>query len=546
MSVNCEITKFGFAIPLEAFRARIGGDKALKKIFNALTTTEIIQPGRPKVIAGTSRHAYRIDRKSGLMYIPKVKGASFARMKTKLGFPVIDAVNVPIEEPLRRLPVDILEPNEPLYECQEVAIDWVTTIQGPAYLQMDTGLGKTRVGCGVIAARGVPALVVVPTDAIATQWVEEFSAIYPKMKVAIYRNQTKTYKKVPPSPTTHDAVIIIINTFRDKTPEFMDGYGTVILDEAHEYHSKSNSNALWLAEASPYALGLSATPIDRMDGMDRYVQLHLGNVIYPKTIPDFDVDAVNFKGQVRIVEYTGNPEYCETVLTPSGTMSAIMTIGAMIKDPHRMMMIAAEIERLYLMHLNDDAASFGLGADSDGKIRRHGVFVFAETREFLPALRETLMKRPKLADTEIFAPEIGISILRGGVAKDAVGTAKKAGSHIVLTTYGFSRRGISLPDMTSIVLATPRRHGLVQILGRILRRGSDESIIRQVVDIVDVSIGLKSQVTDRRKIYKIKNYSMSKVKVHWSDVEHVETEDEVESEDPDLSEMTIDDLLAGL
>ena len=112
-------------------------------------------------------------------------------------------------------------------------------------------------------------------------------------------------------------------------------------------------------------------------------------------------------------------------------------------------------------------------------------------------------------------PARAISILRGGVARDAVGKARAAGAHVVLTTYGFSRRGISLPDMTALVLASPRRHGSTQTLGRILRRGSDESILRVIVDVVDVCTGLKSQSTERKRAYTMKGYPDTKIKYSY-------------------------------
>ena len=86
---------------------------------------------------------------------------------------------------------------------------------------------------------------------------------------------------------------------------------------------------------------------------------------------------------------------------------------------------------------------------------------------------------------------------------------------MVLTTYGFSRRGISLPDMTALVLASPRRHGSTQTLGRILRRGSDESILRVIVDVVDVCTGLKSQSTERKRAYTMKGYPVTKIKYSY-------------------------------
>jgi hypothetical protein len=568
--VYAEVGRRGLMIPLDAFRARVGGEASLKKILGALSITEKVHPGRPRGMARAVHHAYSVERGAlapGALLIPRIKGLPFLRARTQAGLPLLDGVraapdtigadgqpnpNAPLPPP-RRIAASRLAAEEPLYEYQEAAIEYLCGPAGPfgdsagpcggvAYLQMDTGLGKTRVGCGVIARRGEAALVVVPTDAIANQWVDEFAEIYPGMKVEVYHNppakRAGLRGKAPPGPQTHDVVLVIINTFRDKTPDFMEGFGTVILDEAHEYHSAHNRRALWLSQTRA-VLGLSATPEERPDGLDRYVLLHLGPIILPKTVPGFDVCAVSFRGEVRALEYAGHPDHCETATTPSGTMSAILTIGNVIRDQARLRLVAAEVERLYHLHETaapDELCRLGLGprpeaaatpAHPTGEVRRHGVFVFAEHREYLPALRAALLERLQPAD--ILAPELGaagraatvdadkVSILRGGVAKTAVGVARRAGAHIVLTTYGFSRRGISLPDMTCIVEATPRRNGLRQILGRILRRGSDESIVRQVVDIVDMRTGLRSQAADRRKIYLEKGYPISRAAASWED-----------------------------
>jgi hypothetical protein len=239
-------------------------------------------------------------------------------------------------------------------------------------------------------------------------------------------------------------------------------------------------------------------------------------------------------------------------------MSAILTINGVLKDPARMDLVAAETERLYMLHERgtpEELAAAGLGprpasaataAHPAGEIRRHGVFVFAETRDYLPALREALQRR--MGGAEIVAPELEptrVSILRGGVAKTAVGDARRARAHIVLTTYGFSRRGISLPDMTAIVEATPRRNGMRQILGRILRRGSDESIVRQVVDIVDCRTGLKGQAADRRKIYREKGYPISKVAVSWDSGAAPAAEAAAQDEDSAFADWTSEELLAA-
>ena len=560
-SVYAEVGRRGLIIPLGPFRARVGGAAPLRKILSALSVTERPHPGRPRGIGATTRQAYTIERVLGaeMLLIPRIKGAALLRARTRAGRPLLDGVrpaperlgggeanpNAPLPPPCR-IPAERLAAEEPLYDYQEAVVGFLCGAAGPfgpaaagpwgggaAYVQMDTGLGKSRVGLAFIARRGEAALIVVPTDALATQYLDEMAECYPALRAAVYHNPPKGSRRAAPGPRTHDVVVIIVNTFRDKPPEFLEGFGAVVLDEAHEYHSVHNSRALWLSQTRA-VLGLSATPEERPDGLDLYVPLHLGAVVMPCTIPGFDVSAVSFRGEVRLVEYAGHPDHCETAVTAAGTMSAVLTIGAMCRDPARMRLVAAEVDRLCRLHETAgpaEQARLGLGPrpaaaasprHPAGGVRRHGVFVFAEHRAFLPALRAALLER--LPPSDILAPELDgppaaapISVLRGGVAKTAVGSARRAGAHVVLTTYGFSRRGISLPDMTCIVAATPRRNGLRQILGRVLRRGSDESIVRQVVDIVDVRTGLRGQAADRRKVYNDKGYPISKVAASWED-----------------------------
>jgi hypothetical protein len=106
---------------------------------------------------------------------------------------------------------------------------------------------------------------------------------------------------------------------------------------------------------------------------------------------------------------------------------------------------------------------------------------------------------------------VPLAVLRGGVRSEYLEQVRKKGARVVLTTYGYSRRGVSLPRMTAIVLASPRRNGLMQILGRITRKGDDMTIVRQVVDIVDVNTMYRGQFYDRKEAYKLRDWPVSVV-----------------------------------
>ena len=108
---------------------------------------------------------------------------------------------------------------------------------------------------------------------------------------------------------------------------------------------------------------------------------------------------------------------------------------------------------------------------------------------------------------------------------------------IVLTTYGYSRRGVSFPNMTAEVLASSRRNGFMQIGGRIERQGSDTSIRRVIVDFVDVRTSLHSQHRDRKHTFEMKGYKRYVVRQAWNDTEPpkpIAEEDEAEFDIYDL------------
>lgn len=529
------ITARGLRIPTAALIGRLGGRRPYQKFLAALTVTEKAQPGRPKAYARARRSAHRAE---GLdLYVPRVKAPVL--LGRVLESVHEDPAFVEARRQIRAIPEGSLVPAQPFYDYQLAAVEYLCDPGGPlapggagsAYVQMGTGMGKSRFGMAVAARGRGPVFIVVPTKAIRIQWMDEFREVFPDLSVGAYDNPPKNSRKVPAGPATHDVVVGIVNTVRAKDPGFFAGYATVILDEAHEYSSPKNIQVLWLVQEATYVLGLSATPAERPDGLDRVVSHFLGKPIWAETdIPGFDIADVNFRGRVREVEYEGDPDHCETAVSAAGTVSAIETVGNIVQDPARLRLVAAEVERVYRLHETEGEETlraFGLGprpADvatdnyPAGDVRTHGVFVFAEHREYLPALRQALLERFAPEDVEV--PEIDEEtapvVLRGGATRDQIGHAHRA--RIVLTTYGYSRRGVSIVEMTTIVLATPRRHGMNQILGRVTRRGSDESILRLVIDIKDVRTALKSQNTDRRKVYKEKGYPIYRVKVAHTDV----------------------------
>jgi hypothetical protein len=532
VAVECYVTSKGVIMNSEALVFRLGGRAAMNKLLSALTVTEIPQLGRPKC-APIKRRAYYtayLCAQEGLPQKAQVPTMCYVFPRATLPVLARFAQRTVVDSAIKnawgsapRFNTASDAPTIPLYSYQKAAIEF-TCAGSPRhqYMQMGTGLGKTRYAIAAAVRNGGSTFVVVPTKAIREQWLEEIASLFPTLRRTVYDNAHIQCRKPAVSAETYDFVIGIINTVRTQAEGFFSGYTTVIFDEAHELSSPVNLKALWLTQEVPWVLGISATPIERPDGLDRIVCHFLGKpIIAEKDIPNFDIGAVNFCGRVREVNYSASPEYCETVLTSAGTVSAIGTVGLIVSDPERLSLVASEVSRAYNLHNTaTNPNSLGLGLAPCGQVRTHGVFVFAEHRAYLPALRIELLKHfnsdeiavPELEDNVIQEdnPELQkVATLRGGATNEDMNQARK--TRIVLTTYGYSRRGVSLVDMTTIVLASPRRNGMRQILGRITRRGSDESIVRLVIDIRDVRTALKGQSSDRRSIYKEKNYPIFQV-----------------------------------
>ncbi len=270
--VTAFVGRDGIRIPRDALLARLGA-KNYKKFTKSMTVVENVHPGKPKGMGRITRTAFfheRIPPTAGadpvdFIVVPRARAA----VLVGLNIVALKAAN-PLPAP-RTVAFKLSEELFPdgLYDYQMVAIDYLCSVvftaarvaahNATAYLQMGAGLGKTLTTAGLMVRLRVPVLYVVPTRDLAQQGLDELKAALPSVRCAFYENKAVKTKKGAPTAATHDVVFIVINTYREKTPEFMEGYGLTIFDEAHELHSPVNSKALRLAQTR-YVLGMSATP----------------------------------------------------------------------------------------------------------------------------------------------------------------------------------------------------------------------------------------------------------------------------------------------
>lgn len=402
------------------------------------------------------------------------------------------------------------------YDYQIIGANHIVELfetQHAVYAQLDTGMGKTLLAAAVFEKMNKKTIIVCMTIALAQQMIADFKSAFPELTIIQYDESKKT--KI--DYLSYDVLVFVNITFSRQAPATFNAFELLIIDEAHLYTSETNNRILWMTQNFKNVLALSATPTGHPNKLDNFPLLFFGRPVEISKLQNVDIAATNFKVSVNKIEYFGDESkpWCMNVIQ-NGVVSAISTINNLSRDPHRNQMISNIIVDL--------------------RKKGHGVMIFSELREHLVRIQEYLKQS---------GIESEISVLMSGVADDTLEVAKDNKEHVVLTTYGYSRVGISLVSMTAVVLATPRRNGTAQVIGRILRKGSDESVVREIYDIVDMNIGLKSQFSTRQKIYKERSYPMNVTKVSFKEIKY-DLKQAAPDEAPKVSDADYDEFIDKL
>ena len=445
----------------------------------------------------------------------------------------------------------------PLYTNQQSVLEYLLDNQfsdkaiiagrANANLKMPAGSGKTRLGLGLAKALGLKTLVVVPTEYLMLQWKEEYEDMFGDGYTAgLYSGKYKTDGHV---------VIGIINSLLRVAPEYFDKFGFVIFDESHDYCSETFSEIFWRAQRV-CNLSLTATPDERKDGFDRALKMHFGPIIDVKTLPNYKDDSVAFTGSVEAIKYVGPDAFTGIVLNEKmGLISVPHMIAQFIRDPYRNKLIINKAMELYNqnrhIYIFTDQRAHAFALRDMFKVANVLVDIDVNTGDDTgdnandnigdnandnPAddnkdacITEVVDKLDNLNiiqgndtdNTESIANIEGVNnhVLIGGVKKDVMDDAKeKKERSIIITTYGYSYRGVSIKHMDSLIIATPRASKFTQIIGRIKRKGGDASIPRKVIDIIDSATPLKKQFSERKKAYIREQLDIKTSNVRWNEL----------------------------
>ena len=255
-------------------------------------------------------------------------------------------------------------------------------------------------------------------------------------------------------------------------------FGLVVFDEAHHAPSEYFSKALPIITCHK-SLALSATP-KRSDKTERVLFWYMGEISY-NAPPN-----INNRVTVKAYNYdVKDKNFKEARMRFGGDVNRPQTINRLTAIDRRNQFIVDNIME---------------AMDEEGR----KILVLSDRIEHL----ETLKKM--IDDIDRYTCEFYI----GGMKQTKLDQSSEA--DIILGSYGMAAEGLDIPELNTLVLATPRSD-VEQAVGRITRK-LDHPVQPLIIDMVDMLPCFTNQGIKRRNFYKKLQYNIEVYEVEDSKV----------------------------
>lgn len=398
-----------------------------------------------------------IEQGTGNLIVPRGFGYRLPGMAKRYGEPVT------WEDQRRTLPEVAFEFIGHLRPYQQTAVD-ACTKRDWGLLCAPTGAGKTVMASAIIAKRKQPALVVVHTKELMTQWIDRLQAFLnvPKDEIGVIGNGKKRMGDM--------VTVALVQTLYGCADDVSEHVGIVVADECHRVPSRTFTEAITAFDCK-FMLGLSATPY-RRDGLSAMIGWYLGDTTHRIQAGQLVESGALCRAEVKQVEtdfatrLDASLEYSKVLLELSN-------------DENRNHLVAQWTAR---------------EASTSGGI----VLCLSDRKQHCKTLQE-ILQHAHAIDAEVLTGNLSnskraalVDRLRAGKIKTLIATGQLVGE------------GFDLPGIESILLATPLKFSgrVIQYIGRSLRPSEGKTNAR-IIDFVDSSVGvLQSGAKSRESLYR--------------------------------------------
>ena len=377
------------------------------------------------------------------VYLPRHYGFENFGPAQKNSLPHGQTINLEFNGTLRDIQIQTIDASLASFEKH-----------GGGLVSLDTGLGKTVVALKLISLLKVKTLIIVHAEFLLEQWVARIKQFLPGARVGIIRQERCETLDVDISV---GMIQTIIN--REYPADFFQSYGLTTIDETHHTASKTFSGLFYKVQTK-YILGLSATP-ERKDGLSKVIYWFMG----PQIIT---IKRETGKPIIKFV-YNGTTGYTEEFNRLGKINSPAMITDLTKKEPRNQLIVQTIKDQL-----------------AEGR----KILVLSDRRDHCVYLSSQVE---------------GSMLYLGGMKTEDRSLSVQ--SRVIFGTYQASGEGFDVPELDTLVLATPKSD-VEQAVGRILRQPNKNHPV--VFDIVDAFSVFNGQDYKRRRFYKSAEFKMEK------------------------------------
>ena len=372
-------------------------------------------------------------------------------------------INYEIDDRRRSLPPKNFSFKGRLRPFQQKAVDEMLA-KDFGTLSSATGSGKTIMALYMVARRRQPALIVVHTKDLASQWTERIETFLgiPAPKVGLIGSGKKELGD--------KITVALVQSLYKCVEEMADHIGFLVVDECHRCPSRIFTEAVTGFDAR-YMLGLSATPW-RRDKLSKLIFWHLGDVHHEVDKAHL-VETGNVLPAEVIVRETNFKPYYDPVNEYSKMLSELTA------DTDRNVLIASDVAQETL---------------NCGGI----CLVLSDRKAHCENLQSLLKYRFKI-DSELLTGDLNLS-----ERQKVIERLNQNKVDVVIATGQLIGEGFDCKNLSTLFLATPISFSgrVLQYLGRVLRPAPAKKMAR-VFDYIDIHVEtLTKAAQSRQRVYR--------------------------------------------